>query len=261
MIDALASFPPLQGATLAVSALLIVSAAIGLGAFAKGVTGMGFPLVAVPVVANFVSTQQAVLIILLPAIALNGWQAWQHRHARVDLADGRRLFIGGCFGVIGGAVFFNAANERWLALTLVVWVSVYAVFRVAHPSFSFTAQQRLLIAPWIGLGTGVFQATTGMPGPIVGTYLMAAGLSHGAFLFGVATCFLLFASVQLGTFVVLDLFTLRHAAIGALALVPAALSLKLGQVLAGRLPSRTLEPLILAVVIASVVRLVYRHWG
>ena len=114
MTDPLASLTQLQGATLSVSALLVVSAAIGLGAFAKGVTGMGFPLVAVPVVANFVGTQQAVLIILLPAIALNGWQAWQHHHDRVDLPDGRRLFVGGCLGVIAGAMFFNAANERWL---------------------------------------------------------------------------------------------------------------------------------------------------
>jgi len=47
--------------------------AIGIGSLAKGITGVSLPILAVPVLASFTSVEEAVVLMLLPGIAANGW--------------------------------------------------------------------------------------------------------------------------------------------------------------------------------------------
>ena len=55
--------------------LAVVFLAIGAGAFIKGLTGTGFPLVAVPVMAVFLGVEHAVIVLQIPNLVSNGAHA------------------------------------------------------------------------------------------------------------------------------------------------------------------------------------------
>jgi uncharacterized membrane protein YfcA len=55
-----------------------VAAALGLGGFVKGATGMGLPLVSVPALAAYLGVPHTLAILTVPLIVTNGWQVWRY---------------------------------------------------------------------------------------------------------------------------------------------------------------------------------------
>ena len=65
--------------------------ALGLGGLTKGLTGLGLPLISVPVLATFVGVEQAVLTMIIPSTGLNFYPAWTHRQGAGELPEQRRI--------------------------------------------------------------------------------------------------------------------------------------------------------------------------
>ena len=61
--------------------LLAMALALGVGGLVKGATGMGLPLVALPILAAFLGVQHAVALMCFPGIITNIWQVWRFRAA------------------------------------------------------------------------------------------------------------------------------------------------------------------------------------
>ena len=62
--------------------LLVVALAVVMGSLIKGVTGLGLPLTAVPVIAFFVGVENAVVIMAAPTAMSNAVLVREHRRAR-----------------------------------------------------------------------------------------------------------------------------------------------------------------------------------
>ncbi len=94
--------------------------ALGAGAVAKGATGMGLPLVALPALTALVGIQHAIGIMLVPAIATNLWQVWRYRDERRDgaLAFLPRFLVAGAVGIAAGTWALDALPERSLVMAL-----------------------------------------------------------------------------------------------------------------------------------------------
>ena len=65
--------------------LLIMFVALALGGLFKGMTGLGLPLITIPVMATFLGVERAVLIMLIPSSSLNAYQVWMHRSEWANL--------------------------------------------------------------------------------------------------------------------------------------------------------------------------------
>lgn len=61
---------------------LAVFAALALGETLKGATGMGAPLIAIPVMTALFDVRLAVVVMLLPSLYTNLWQLWIFRAHR-----------------------------------------------------------------------------------------------------------------------------------------------------------------------------------
>ena len=59
--------------------LVVIVAAIAVGAFIKGATGGGLPQIAIPVMAVFLGVEHAVVVMTIPGVIANGWLVWTHR--------------------------------------------------------------------------------------------------------------------------------------------------------------------------------------
>jgi uncharacterized protein len=105
--------------------VLLVVAAMFLGAFVKGVSGVGLPLIAIPVMATFLGVEHAVVVMTIPGILTNIWLLWRHRQHLRLLRSLAGLLILGCIGAVVGTYGLKALDPRLLALALVGVISTY----------------------------------------------------------------------------------------------------------------------------------------
>ena len=59
--------------------LAVVLAAVVIGAIAKAITGMGLPLIAIPIASLFVDVNDAIVVIALPNVLANAYLAGRER--------------------------------------------------------------------------------------------------------------------------------------------------------------------------------------
>ena len=56
-------------------AMLVIAVAAGIGGFAKGVTGIGLPIIAIAITVNYFEPRTALAIIVVPIVVTNLWQS------------------------------------------------------------------------------------------------------------------------------------------------------------------------------------------
>jgi uncharacterized membrane protein YfcA len=227
--------------------LTIMAVALTAGAVVKGATGMGLPLVALPVLTAFFGLQHAVGLLTVPLIFTNVWQVWQFRAAR---SDGRLGFlplflVSGTIGIVLGTIALTSFPERVLVFTLGAILIAYVALRLAKPKLVIGPAPAKRLGPLAGLGAGILQGATGISSPIGVTFIHAMSLGREAHVFAVSTMFLLFAVVQLPTLMISGVMPIHWVIEGLLALLPIALFMPVGQSLAGRLSPRAFDQMIL----------------
>lgn len=237
--------------------LIVVLAAIMAGALVKSVTGMGLPIIAVPIMALFVSVETAVVVIAAPNVAMNGALAWREREHRHETRDLRRLAVLGCIGAAAGAFLLAALPERVVMVALATMVVAYVVRFLTSPALALGAATSRRWAPAVGLVAGVCQGATGISGPIVATWIHAQRLRPGAHIYAITVLFFLTGGAQLAVFVG-DGRLIDNLGAVALTFVPVFAVLPFGTALRRRLNGPNFDRAVLAVLVVSAVALVAR---
>ncbi len=65
----------------------IIGVSLAIGGLSKGLTGLGLPAFAIPVMAMFIGVERAVVMLVIPSIVLNGQLVWSHRDCVRDLPE------------------------------------------------------------------------------------------------------------------------------------------------------------------------------
>ena len=86
--------------------LLIMFIALAAGSLVKGISGLGLPLVAIPVMAGFMDVDRAVAIMVIPGILINCYLLWTYRKHAVNFASLPLMVCVGIVGVVIGAWIF-----------------------------------------------------------------------------------------------------------------------------------------------------------
>lgn len=176
--------------------IVLVVAAVFAGALVKSVTGMGFPLVAIPVMTLFLPTSTAVAVIAIPNALQNVILAVQHRGHRAETRHLGAFCAAGIVGAIPGAFALSTVSEVVVRTALTVMLAAYLVTVVATPNLRIPDAS---IRPWsypVGFVAGLFQGGIGISGPVVGTWHHGLRLSQHGFVLSVATVFALTGATQ-----------------------------------------------------------------
>lgn len=227
--------------------LAIMVMALGAGAVVKGATGMGLPLVALPVLTTFFGLQHAVGLMCVPLIFTNAWQVFRFRAAARDdrMAFLPLFLVGGAVGIAMGTWALTSLPERALVLGLGVILLCYVALKLAAPHFVVTPQLARRIGPVFGMGGGILQGATGISAPIGVTFIHAMAMERDAHVFAVSAMFLLYAAVQLPALAVAGVMQGQWLLEGLLALIPILIFMPLGQAIAGRLSRKAFDRMIL----------------
>lgn len=237
--------------------ILIIVAAMSVGSFVKGVTGQGLPQIAIPVMATFLGVEAAVVIMAIPGIITNTWLLWNYRAHFRGTRDLPALLATGTAGAILGTVLLDTLDENVLSLILAAMICVYAVVFFAHPTLRLSPELTRLASPPVGLAAGVLQGATGISGPLVSTYLHGYRLPKEAYVVSIATVFQVYAVVQAVTLGAVGLYTGHRLALSLLSLVPIMTLLPIGARFTDRLSRRAFDYVVLALLVASALKLAY----
>lgn len=229
------------------TAALVMAVALGAGAVVKGATGMGLPLVALPVLTAAFGLQHAVGLMTVPLIITNAWQVWRFRGAARSprMAFMPLFLVGGAIGIILGTWALTSLPERVLVLALGAVLLTYVGLRLLTPHWSLELPLARRLGPFAGLGGGIMQGATGISAPVGVTFIHAMTLDREGHLFAVSAMFLLFAVVQLPALWAAGVMQPVWVLQGLVALAPILLFMPLGQWIGGRLSRRAFDRMIL----------------
>jgi uncharacterized protein len=144
---------------LTTTVFLVIAGVFAVAAFVQGSSGLGFALVATPVLgflqpALLPGTTLALMIPLNAYVAVREW-----RH--VDRRGVCWITLGRLPGIVGGALLLAAVPLSHLNLLVGVATLLAAVVSIAAPSF----QPRRAAMLGVGAVTGVVETATGVGGP------------------------------------------------------------------------------------------------
>jgi uncharacterized protein len=151
------------------------------GGMVKGVTGVGLPLVLVPLTAQFLPVPVAVALLTVPMVATNISQAMEGGHTAAAI---RRLLPVLGFVVIGlliGVHMLLHIERRLLSLILGISFLALAALLVAMPRVRIADRTARWAAPMVGFAAGVLGGMSAMFGPPMIAYLVGRGTDPDSF--------------------------------------------------------------------------------
>jgi len=229
-------------------------AAIALGSVCKGITGVGLPVLAVPMVASFTSVADAVVIMILPGLASNAMIVLSHR--KWNLLRGHFVFlVAGCAGAVVGVSLLTILGDRALKAMLAAWLAIYLLRHFSGANVRGSQILPRWLGGLFGITAGASQGAMGISASIVGPYYQLCGHTRNDYAFLVATSFLLFYAAQAVSVSQTMLFTTERLTIGLLAIVPTLLFTHLGIRLADRISERVFNRILLGLFIAMEIKL------
>lgn len=229
------------------SSYLVMGLALAAGAIVKGATGMGLPLIALPVLTAAFGLQHAVGLMVIPLIVTNAWQVWRFRREAGSGAMGflPRFLAAGVAGILIGTWALTTLPERLLVLGLGLMLLAYVALKLFNPHIGLPAPAARRFGPLAGAGGGMLQGATGVSAPIGVTFIHAMNLGRDPHVFAVSAMFLTYAVSQLPALWLLGVMQPEWLLQGVLALVPILIFMPLGQAISGRLSRKAFDWLIL----------------
>lgn len=233
----------------------VIGVAVLVGSIVKSVTGMGLPIIALPIISAFVGPETGIAVLAIPAVAQNIGIVLRHREARRRTRGLAVFCLSGSIGVILGTLTIGAVPEDVtlgaLALIIIVWLAQ----RVRNPELQVAAHRVDRLTPVAGFVAGAFQGGSGVSGPVVAAWHLALRIDREAFVFSIATAFGLIGVVQTATLANRGMLDGRLG-VSALITVIVLATVPLGGWLRARLSGPTFDRMVIALVTVSCAGLV-----
>lgn len=183
--------------SLPVWALVWVIFVIALAGLTHGVVGIGFPLVATPLLTLALDIKIAVFFMLLPIIAVTGISAVQGGKWRESL--GRYWYLPILMGLGShlGTRIFLAANPAPFVLLLAVLMLIYLnMERLGKTDVAVVKRNPHVFAVIFALGAGLTEAMCNIAAPLLLIFFMLANVPMTAMIQTMNLCFVVGKTTQ-----------------------------------------------------------------
>ena len=235
----------------------VVLVAVGflLGGIIKGATGVGAPLIAVPLLTMFYDVQTAVILFAVPNCLPNIWQCWRYRKHRLATSFISKLAIAGGLGTLIGTVLLIQLPATLLKLVLALTVYGYVIFRCFKPGWclQMPLAQKLVI-PTAAIA-GTLQGASGISAPVSVSFVSALKLERPQFISTISIYFLATSVVQLPALLAFGLMQPDYLLLSTAAVLPLIAGMPIGSLLARKLSREHFDKVILFVLFVVATRL------
>ena len=238
--------------------ILLVLVAVAVGFFAKGVTGLGGPPLAIPVLAAFMGVEYAVAVIAIPGALANFWLMIENRSSSTDI----RWFLvpmmaTGVVGTLLGVWLLLSIDDRIMSVVLGVFMLLYIFWYLLNPERKIDDRTARRLAAPAGFGGGILAGATGISAPIIATYVHSLRLARSEFVFAISVPFFFLGLMQIASLAALGGYNQARVTAGIIACVPVVIVTPIAMRLGRRLPVRAFQYVVLAVLGISAIRLLW----
>ena len=173
------------------------AAIIVLAGLAHGTLGFGFPIISTPLVALLVDVKTAVLVTVLPNIAVNIVSILRGGNWRESIGKYWPLALWVVLGTLAGSRLLLTAPHEPLQLLLALMIVVFLMQdRLGRLDWSWVKRKPQLAAFFFGLLAGVLSGAVNVALPPLVIYLMTQQLSPIALTQTLNLCFIAGKTVQ-----------------------------------------------------------------
>lgn len=235
--------------------LLVVVAASAAGALVKSVTGLGYPVISVPLIALAAGVPDAVVVVAIPNLAANVYMCWESRDGRAGSRDLPRLVGFGSIGAVVGTVALVRLPGEPLMVLLALTILGFVVQFVRNPSLKLAERTTHRWSPLAGFVAGAMQGAIGVSAPVVATWMHGYRLGVRSYIHSVTLIFGVTGLVQLLILLGQGQMNTDRAVATALASLTVGIIIPLGVRVRDRLSGPLFDRLVLGVIILSAVSL------
>ncbi|RKP48371.1 sulfite exporter TauE/SafE family protein [Trinickia fusca] len=242
-------------------ALAGIVVALVLGGMVKGVVSIGVPLVAMPILSQFMPVKQAVLLLSMPVILGNIPQALEGGEVWATMRKIAAPLIGTVLGNLVGVAILVSLEPHHAQAAAGALLIFAALLLLASPRFALPPRWVKPVGFVLGFGAAMMESIASIPGPLLAIYLIASGARGSAF------------TKQMGMILVVSIVTLviafkggAHASgfdllISAAASVPVIAGMVLARPLRDKLPPHAFRLVVLLFVLAAALQMIRKAMG
>lgn len=228
-------------------------------AFLKGITGLGFSTICLPILSTFIDLKAGIPLVIVPSLSSNVLVMAQAGRFQEALRRFWPLYISAIPGLILGVSVLSSVKSSWSRAVLGAILFIYALWAwrtQTSIALSSQAERRWFIP--VGLVTGVVNGITGSQVMPALPFMLALQLHKDLFVQAINLSFTLSSLVMLvllSRFGILSWDILGVAVVGIL---PVALGIFLGGKLRQRLPDDAFRKVVLVFLLVIGLSLVVR---
>ena len=237
--------------------LIIVGFAFAMGGILKGATGVGAPLIAVPVMTSFVDIRFAVAVFVVPNLVTNLIQSIIYRHALNNRLFLFILCVSAGLGTFAGSLMLYQASGGALEMVMAGLVLFFVGFRLCKPNWQLSMPMAHKLNMPMGFLAGFLQGAFGISAPATLTFLNSIKFERTEFIIIVSVFFMTMSLIQLPTLVYFGLMQTEHMVLGLLAMIPLLGFMPVGAFILRRATPDLFDKVILIVLVGVAIRLLW----
>jgi uncharacterized membrane protein YfcA len=213
------------------SPMLLIAAVAALlaGGVAKGILGVGLPMIALPLLYTSVPIREAIALMYGPVLVMNVWQTFQGGYFLLALKKFWPMMLSVIVGTWLGAKTLVGIDSYLLQIVVGSTVIVFSLVNLLQPKLAIPERHALWISIIVGLIGGFFGGLTLFIGPTVIMFLVALRTPKDEFIGTVALVYLLGIIPTGITYVAEGVLRAEHIVPTLVACVPVFVGMLAGQ--------------------------------
>lgn len=228
-------------------ALAGIALVVTIGGTAKGMLGTGLPLVAVPLLAQFIELPVVVALLSVPTVTANVVQALEGGSIVPTVRRLWPIMAALILGTWAGVHLLVTIDRRLLYGVVGSAFVVLAARMLARPHLRIGHGAQRWAGPFVGLFAGVLGGMSGMFGPALVAYFVGVGLTPDVFVKTISVLFLAASATLLLTLGGTGTLGWTDLLISAAAIAPMLIGITIGRWLRGRCSPKLFRILVLCV--------------
>lgn len=233
--------------------VLAATAALFAGGLAKGVLGVGLPMIALPLLYTSLPIREAVAIMYGPVLLMNLWQAFQGGWFLTALKKFWPMMAAVIAGTWLGAKALVGIDAKTLQILVGATVAAFSLVNLLQPKLAVPAKHALWLSIVVGVTGGFFGGLTLFIGPAVIMFMVALRIPKEEFIGTIGLVYLLGIVPTGVTYVAEGVLRAEHVVPTLIACVPVFIGMLAGQWIRGRVNEDTFrKTLLIALVLIGL---------
>jgi uncharacterized membrane protein YfcA len=236
---------------LPVAALIALFAVFVFGGLVKGVTGVGLPLVLVPLATQFVHVPVAVALVSVSMVVTNIQQSAEGGGTVKAVRQLWPIMVPLAVGAVIGTHLLITINRQRLNLIIGISFLALAVLLLCLPRLRIVGRAARWGGPFVGFGAGLLGGMSAIFGPPMIAFMVSTGTDPDTFVKHMALLALTASTTMLIVLGGSGAMSGGDFLMSAAAMIPIQLGMPLGRWLRGSIKPNWFRVLVLVVLAAS----------